>query len=115
MATHTPPLSNGILDSRGRQSPLALVTEWGPTSLRIICPYCLGRHRHGPGQSPLTGQTRAADCSTMPGNYQLYYPFEEQARAQYSYRLDKSNGMFVTVGVALPSDDEDEESEYEEC
>ncbi|KAK3386027.1 hypothetical protein B0H63DRAFT_523353 [Podospora didyma] len=108
---HKPPLSN--LDNRGRQTPLALVTEWGSESLRV-CPYCLGCHRHGLGRSPLTGQTRAAHCGLSSANYQLCYPFEEQSQAQYSYRIDRARGLFVTVGVALPNDDEDEESKDEE-
>lgn len=71
MMAHKPPLSNGILDSRGRQTPLALVIEWGSESLRVVCPYCLGCHRHGLGRSPLTGQTRAAHCGLSSANYQL--------------------------------------------
>ncbi|KAK4042022.1 hypothetical protein C8A01DRAFT_33908 [Parachaetomium inaequale] len=59
-------------------------------------------------------KTRTADCRLTWANYQLYYPFEEQCQAQYSYRVDKARGRFVTVGVALPSDDEDEESQDEE-
>lgn len=108
MTTHKPTLSNGILDSRGRQIPLALVTEWGSESLRVVCPYCPGCHRHGVGRPPLTGQTRAAHCGLTSADYQLCYPFEKQAQAQYSYRIDKAKGLFVTVGVALPNDDEDE-------
>jgi hypothetical protein len=114
MTTHKPPLSNGILDSRGRQTPLALVIEWGSESLRVVCPYYLRCHRHGLGPSPLTGQTRAAHCGLDSANYQLCYPFEEQSQAQYSYRIDKARGLFVTVGIALPSDNEVEESEDEE-
>ncbi len=38
---HKPPFSNGILDSRGRQNPLALVTEWG-TSLYIFSVHTAG-------------------------------------------------------------------------
>lgn len=114
MMAHKPPLSSGILDSRGRQTPLALVTDWGSWSLRVVCPYCQRCHCHGLGRLPLTGQTRQAHCDRSPGSYQLFYPFEEQSHAQYSYRIDKARGLFVTVGVALPNDDEDEESEAEE-
>ncbi|KAK3904868.1 hypothetical protein C8A05DRAFT_42115 [Staphylotrichum tortipilum] len=115
MTTHATPLSNGILNRRGRRIPLALVTEWGKNdSLRVVCPYCLRCHRHGINRFRLRGQTRAAHCSPEAGHYQLCYPFEEEARAQYSYQIDKENGLFVTVGIPLPSDDEDEESEDEE-
>ncbi|KAJ2969546.1 hypothetical protein NUW58_g9964 [Xylaria curta] len=106
-------LSNGILDSRGRQALLALVTEWGSESLSVVCPYCVRCHRHGLGRLPLTGQTRVAHCGLSSVSYQLYYPFEEQSQAQYSYRIDKARGLFVTVGVALPNDDEDDESNDE--
>jgi len=40
MMAHKSSLSNGILDSRGRQTPLALVTEWSSESLRVVCHYC---------------------------------------------------------------------------
>lgn len=108
------PLSNGLLNSRGRQTALALVTEWGSGFLRVICPYCLGCHRHGLGGLPLTDQTRVAHCGLSSVSYQLCYPFEEQFQAQYSYRIDKARGVFVTVGVALPNDHEDDETEDEE-
>ena len=114
MMAHKPPLSNGIVDSRGRQTPLALVTEWGSESLRVVCPYCLGCHCHSPGRLPLTGQTRVAHCGRSSVSYQLFYPFEKQSHTQYSYKVNKARGLFVTVGVALPYDDEDEERENED-
>ena len=80
MMAHKQSLSNDVLDSRGRQVPLALVTEWGSESLRVICPYCLRYHCHGLGGPPLTRQTRAAHCGPSSGSYQLCYPFEEQSR-----------------------------------
>jgi hypothetical protein len=47
MATHKPPLSNGILDSRGHQTPLALVIEWGSEPFRVLCPYCADKPDSG--------------------------------------------------------------------
>jgi hypothetical protein len=82
--------------------------------LRVVCPYCLNRHRHGLGGYPMTGQTRVAHCGLSSVSYQLWYPFEEQSQTQYSYRIDKARGIFVTVGVALLNDDEDEESEEDD-
>jgi hypothetical protein len=81
MTAHQPPLSDGILDSRGRQTPLALIIEWGGGSMRVVCPYCLRYHYHGPSRYPLTGETRTADCHLTHliwPNYQLCYPFEDQ-------------------------------------
>lgn len=114
MMAHKPSLSNDVLDSRGRQNPLAIVTEWGSELLRVICPYCLRHHRHGLGEPPLTRQTRGADCGRSSGSYQLCYPFEERSQVQYSYRIDKARGLFVTVGMAVPNEDEDEDSTDEE-
>lgn len=59
------PLSNGILDGRGRRIPWALVTEWDSTSPRVVCPYCQERHRHGVGTLPLTGHNRGGDINNV--------------------------------------------------
>ncbi|OIW28275.1 hypothetical protein CONLIGDRAFT_703167 [Coniochaeta ligniaria NRRL 30616] len=72
------------------------------------------RHHHGlggldPDGSLVIGQTRAAHCPCS-SYYQLCYPFEEKSKAQYSYMIDKASGLFVTVGVELPNDAEDEGS-----
>ncbi|KJZ70766.1 hypothetical protein HIM_09850 [Hirsutella minnesotensis 3608] len=95
-----PPDSTG---ARHREGQLVLARRLS------ICQRC---HSHGPGRLPPTGQTRVAHCGRS--SYQLFYPFEDHPHAQYSYRVDKTRGLFVTVGVALPSDDEDEESEAAE-
>lgn len=112
------PVSNGVLDSRGRQIPLALVVQWGKQSVwgdhsvRVVCPYCERWHHHGTGATSLaelTGQTRAAHCGSKAGSYRLCYPFEEdRALAPYSYRIDKARGVLETVGVALQDDGTDE-------
>lgn len=40
--------------------------------------------------------------------------FQEKCQTQYSYTIDKEKGLFTTIGIALPSDEEDDESLFEE-
>ncbi|GAO16253.1 uncharacterized protein UV8b_08232 [Ustilaginoidea virens] len=110
MPAHESTLSNGILDSRGCPKPLALVTQWSSRYLRVLCPYCLRRHRH---HDIDVAKTRELPCEAESElTYQLYFPYEEKFQAQYSYQIDSESGVFVTVGVA--DDEEESESEYEE-
>jgi hypothetical protein len=110
LMTHESPVLTGVLDSRGRKTPLAPVLEWDSKSLLVVCPYCQRYHRHGLGGHPLTGQTRVAHCDQglHLASYQLFYPFEEQAGAQLSYRIHKPRRLFVTVGIPLLNEDENE-------
>ncbi|KAI9146774.1 Serine/threonine-protein phosphatase 6 regulatory ankyrin repeat subunit B [Paramyrothecium foliicola] len=111
MMMSQPTLSIGVLDGRGQEMPLALVTEWNDEFLRVVCPYCLRLHCHGIGAGQRTGQTRVPHCGHTSASYRLYYPFEPQAQLRFSYKIDKQKGSFVTVGVALPDDDLDESDE----
>jgi hypothetical protein len=121
MSTNTQPHLNGILDSNGRRVPLALVIDWNRRSLRILCPYCLHIHNHGVGHPPWSGQTRVSHCHRGGINdfgsrqYQLRYPYESPAKEVYSYEIDKKCRNFVTVGVALPDEEDDELSSDEEA
>ncbi len=100
--------------------PFATVIEWNSLRVWVRCPFCLKTHHHGLGRRPWTGQTRVAEC---PGNrgyanliYQLLYPYEAQAREALSYRINRDEGAYKTVGVETSSDDsEGEVSEDDEA
>lgn len=54
------------------------------------------------------------ECGLRKRSYQLYYPFEPLAAAQYSYRVDKDRECYVTVGVASPEDTDDDSDANDE-
>lgn len=96
--------------------PLALVIDWNDHYVRVYCPYCFRIHRHGVGDRPWTRQTRQSHCDRGrleergSRRYQMCYPYEDPAKAEYAYEIDKKNGCFVTVDVTGLEDDEDEGS-----
>ncbi|KAH7202787.1 hypothetical protein BKA60DRAFT_162048 [Fusarium oxysporum] len=119
MPRNTHPSPNGILNSRGFPTPLALVLEWNRHSVQIMCTYCLLRHRHGVGNPPWCGQTRETYCYRAAGNfssheYQLCYPYEGAAM-DYSYEIDTKGCRFRTVGVTTAEEDEEDEIKSTPC
>ena len=97
------PLTSGLLSCKGilEADQLDTAAAAGRTSWSLLpgvpsWPWPIS------ADSPDSG--RAAHCGLSSANYQLCYPFEEQSQAQYSYRIDKARGLFVTVGdeVVVP-------------
>ncbi|KAG6031821.1 hypothetical protein E4U41_007436 [Claviceps citrina] len=111
---HEPTLSNGLLDSRGLPRRLALVVEWNDVELRVLCPYCKWCHKH---RMDVDNMSRLPEGNTPCGLDKIYqpcYPSEEPAVAQYSFEIDKDRGVYVTVGVALPDEEDDEIGQSDE-
>ncbi|KAL8898428.1 MAG: hypothetical protein Q9207_006706 [Kuettlingeria erythrocarpa] len=96
-----------------KEVPTALVLEWDAVAIRVRCPFCSRRHRHyhrpalsSDGIRTFTVGTRRLHCSLTGHSeeYRLQYPFEVEEE-HTSWKIDKLNWKFVTVG--LQDDDED--------
>lgn len=94
--------------------PAALVLEWDAVAIRVMCPFCSGTHLHhqspavsSDGTRTFTGKTRQSHCARTGRSeeYRLQYPFEDEEE-RTSWKIDKENWKFVTVGLQV--DDEDD-------